>query len=87
MQPIDPQILVVADDLGLVVGEDPPVASRHDELGIDDVVDAAEDGPLAGLRPRPQVRAGLAINARMAAGVVACASAGSSPPSAASNDC
>ena len=45
MQPRDPEILVVAEELGLIVGEDPAVAARDHELGVDDVGDALEDAP------------------------------------------
>ena len=46
MQPIDPQVLVVAHQIGLVVGQDPPVSAGSDHLGIHDVSDALEGRPL-----------------------------------------
>ena len=56
---VDPQVLVVADELRPVVGEHPPVAAGHDELRVREVGEAQQHRPLPRLRPRPQVRAGL----------------------------
>ena len=54
VQPVDPQVLVVADELRPVVREDPPVPARHDHLGVRDVGEAQERGPLARLGPHAQ---------------------------------
>ena len=50
VQPVHPQILVVADELRPVVREDPPVAAGHHDLGVRDVGQAQEHRPLARLR-------------------------------------
>jgi hypothetical protein len=59
MQPIDPQILVVADDLRLVVGQDPAIAAGTDHLGVHDVGDALQHRPLALPRAGPRAVACL----------------------------
>src|SRR4029078_1021497 len=48
-----------ADELGLAWGERPAVPAGHHDLGIDDVGDAQQRGPLARSRPGAQVRTGI----------------------------
>ena len=59
VEPVDPQVLVVADQVRLVMCEDPAIAGRCHDLGIDDVGEAFEDRPLLGTRARGRIRAGL----------------------------
>ena len=55
MEPVDPQILVVADQLGLVMRQDPAVACGRHDLGVHDVGEALEHAPF----PVPRSRAGV----------------------------
>ena len=59
MQPIDPQILVVSEQVRLVLGEYPTEPAAHDILPVDDVGDAVQYRPLVGCRSRPEVPAGV----------------------------
>ena len=54
-----PQVLVVADERRLVVGDDPAIPARDDDLGVRDVTQALEHGPLVGLRAFGDAGAGL----------------------------
>ena len=58
-KPSHPQGLVVADDVRLVLGEDPAITAGDDELAVNEVADAFEDRPLTGLGPRSEERTGL----------------------------
>jgi hypothetical protein len=46
---IDPEVLVVASERRLVVGEDPPVPRRGHDLGVERVAEALQDRPLLGV--------------------------------------
>ena len=59
MEHVDPAILVVRQELRPVLGEDPAVAARHDELGIGDMADQAEHAPFAVRRDLAKIRAGI----------------------------
>src|SRR4051812_38396066 len=52
---LDPARLVIADELGLVMSQDPAIPPGIDHLGVDDVADAFDHGPLARLGRRPEV--------------------------------
>jgi hypothetical protein len=68
MDSIDPEVLVVANDWRLVVSENPSIAATHHELGIGDVSDASEDGPLARFGNNPQVGSSLACQETQVSG-------------------
>jgi hypothetical protein len=56
---VDPQILVVGDERWLVVGQDPAVPTREDDLGIEEVAQDLDGRPLSGRRSAPQTIARL----------------------------
>lgn len=59
MDSIDPEVLVVANDWRLVVSENPSIAATHHELGIGNMGDALENGPLPRFGNGPQVGSSL----------------------------
>ena len=86
LEPIHPERLVVADDVGHVLGEDPALARRDDQLAVGDVADALEHGPFARLGRTRRRSPASATSARSVAGVSAWTTAGSSSPSAARSE-
>src|SRR5439155_20184086 len=52
VEPLDPQILVVADEGRLVLGQDPPIPTGEDDLRVEDVRKDLHHRPLAGYRSR-----------------------------------
>jgi hypothetical protein len=48
------------------VGEHPAVPGGHHDLGIEEMVDAAQDGPLTGFRARAQIGPASSIGAQHA---------------------
>ena len=59
MEPVDPEVLVVGGQRRFVVGHDPSVARRRDQLGVREVRHAPQNRPLVGRRTATQVAAGL----------------------------
>ena len=59
LEPVHPQGLVVADDRGHVLGQDPALACCDHQLAVRDVADAFEDGPFARLGPDAEEVAGV----------------------------
>lgn len=53
------EVLVVRHEGRLLVREDPSQTAGDHEFGIDHVTEELDHGPLAGLRSRPEVLAGL----------------------------
>ena len=87
LQPVDPQRLVVADDVGHVLGQDPALTRRDDQLAVGDMADAFEDRPFARLRTDPQPLPGLRDELPERRGRSrAWTTAGSSSPSSASSE-
>jgi hypothetical protein len=80
VEPVDPQVLVVADERRLVLRDDPAVPARDDELGVRDVAQALEHGPLVGLGAFGDAGAGAPDHLAPGLGGSAWTSAGSSSP-------
>ena len=55
---VDPQVLVVADDVRLGLGDDPAIPARDDELAVDHVPEAFDHGPLGRSGPPTKVGPG-----------------------------
>lgn len=77
---VHPQILVVADDVRLILGDDPAITDRRDELPVDEMPEALEDRPFGRLGAQPEESTASSMSAVTSAGVAAWTSAGPSSP-------